>query len=180
MSGTAAAVLVRDAAEADLAAIERLYAHYVLHGFASFEETPPDVAELARRRAAVRAASLPYLSAEVEGVVAGFAYAAPYRSRSAYRYTVEDSVYVAEAAQGLGVGRALLTGLVDRCTDLGYRRMVAVIGDSANSASIRLHERLGFALVGTLPAVGYKHGRWIDSVLMQRPLGLGASADPQR
>ncbi len=148
-------------------------------GFGSFEEEPPAPAELARRRADVLARALPYLvAASPQGAVLGYAYAAPYRARSAYRYSVEDSIYVAPEAGRRGVGRALLSELVRRCTAAGYRQMVAVIGDSANDASIGLHERLGFRRAGLLPAIGFKHGRWVDSVLMQRELGDGAATLP--
>jgi phosphinothricin acetyltransferase len=152
-------------------AIQAIYAHHVLKGFGSFEEVPPDTEEMTARRGRVITAGLPHLVAEVDGEVAGFAYAAPYRDRSAYRHTVEDSVYVAENRRGQGVGRALLAVLVERCTDLGYHQMVAVIGDSENTASIQVHEQAGFRRAGVLRSVGHKFGRWVDSVLMQRQLG---------
>lgn len=175
----AAAVTVRDSAEADVAAIAAIYAHHVRHGLASFEEEPPAAAEIGRRRAEVLARALPYLVASgPEARVLGFAYAAPYRTRSAYRFTLEDSIYIAPDAARRGIGRALLGELIARCTAAGYRQMMAVIGDSANAGSIGLHERLGFARVGTLPAVGFKHGRWVDSVLMQRALGAGDQTLP--
>lgn len=170
--------LVRDAADADLDAITAIYAHHVLHGSASFETTPPDRAEIARRRQTVVDTGLPYLVAELDGVVAGFAYAALYRARPAYRNAVEDSVYAAPAAMGHGVGRSLLAALIERSTAAGRRQMIAVIGDSANTASITLHTRLGFRQVGVFRAVGYKHGRWLDTVLMQRPLGPGDATPP--
>jgi L-amino acid N-acyltransferase YncA len=167
----AADILVRDAAAEDVAAIHAIYIHHVLHGVASFEEVAPDLAEMNRRREDVRARGLPYLVAARAGVVRGFAYAGPFRPRSAYRYTVEDSVYVAPDAVGQGFGRACLTEVIRRCTALGMRQMVAVIGDSGNSASIRLHESLGFQRAALLRSVGFKLGRWVDSVIMQRPLG---------
>lgn len=170
---------IRDATDADMAAIQAIYAHHVTHGLASFELTPPDAAEIARRRAAIRDAGLPYLAAESDGVVAGFAYAGPYRSRPTYRYTVEDSVYVAEHALGRGIGRALLGALIERCTALGYRQMVAVIGDSDNAPSIKLHESLEFRRAAVLRSVGFKLGRWVDIVILQRALGGGDGSLPQ-
>lgn len=174
----ASEVLVRDARDGDMGAVQEIYAHHVLNGFGSFEETAPDASELARRRAAFVERGLPYLVAEIDGLVCGFAYCAPYRTRSAYRYTVEDSVYVGPEWLGRGAGRALLAALIERCTALGYRQMVAVIGDSANLASIGLHERLGFRKAGTLRAVGRKFDRWLDTVVMQRTLGDGESSPP--
>jgi len=167
------AVLVRDAADGDMAAVQAIYAAHVSGGLASFEETPPDVAEMARRRAAVLELGLPYRVAEWDGAVKGFAYAGPYRNRPAYRYSLENSVYVAADALGRGLGRRLLGDLIERCTALGYRQMVAVIGDSANEASITLHARLGFETAGVQKSIGFKFGRWVDSVIMQRPLGEG-------
>ena len=171
-------IRLREAAPEDVAAIQSIYAHHVLHGFASFEEEAPDAAEMDRRRQEIQGRGLPYLVAERDGVVHGFAYAGPFRPRPAYRYTVEDSVYVAPAAVGQGFGRALLGELVRRCTALGLRQMVAVIGDSGNSASIRLHESLGFRRAATLRSVGFKFGRWVDSVMMQRDLGAGDGTLP--
>jgi phosphinothricin acetyltransferase len=176
MSGRPAAgrgIVVRDALPADLATVQSIYAHHVLHGLASFEEVPPDAAEMERRYRDVVARGLPYVVAESDGRVAGFAYAGPYRTRPAYRYTVEDSVYIAPDAVGRGLGRAALDEVVRRAGARGFRQMIAVIGDSANQPSIRLHEKLGFRHAGTLQAVGFKFGRWVDSVLMQLPLGAG-------
>ena len=170
---------LRAASEGDLPAIARIYAHHVLTGFGSFEEAPPDLAELDRRRRDVAARGLPYLVAEAGGAIVGFAYASPYRARSAYRYTLEDSVYVAEGATRRGNGRALLATLIEHCTALGFRQMVAVIGDNANAASIGLHQALGFVPAGRLAAIGFKRGRWIDSVLMQRALGPGSESPPR-
>ncbi len=164
---------IRDSTATDIGAILAIYAHHVEHGVASFELAPPDVAEMARRRDAVLTAGLPYLVAEVGGAVAGFACAGPYRGRPAYRHTLETTVYVAPDWLGHGVGRALLGALIGRCGDLGYRQMIAVIGDSANAPSIKLHEALGFRHAGLLRAVGFKHGRWLDSVILQRGLGDG-------
>lgn len=173
------APLVRDAIEADAAAIQAIYAHHVRFGSASFEEEAPDLAAIRERRAAVIARGLPFLVSEAQGRVTGYAYAGPFRTRSAYRYAVEDSVYVAPDATGRGYGRALLAQVIARCEALGCRQMVAVIGDSANRASIELHARLGFVPVGTLVGVGFKFGRWVDSVLMQRALGPGAETLPE-
>jgi L-amino acid N-acyltransferase YncA len=173
------AVSIRPSQDADIATIAAIYGHHVLHGVASFEEVPPDPAEIARRRTEILARRLPYLVAEESGRVVGFCYASLYRARSAYRFTVEDSIYVDEASLGRGVGRALLGTLVERCTALGYRQMIAVIGGSDQWPSIGLHRALGFAGVGLLPAVGAKFGRWIDVVLMQRALGRVAVAVPE-
>ncbi len=178
MSNRLAPILIRDSHPDDVAAIQAISAHHVLHGTASFEETPPDAEEIARRRAAVIEKGLPYLVAELGGTLAGYAYASPYRTRSAYRYTLEDSVYIRDGFAGRGLGRTLLAELLAACTAGGGRQMVAVIGDSDNAASIGLHERLGFRRVGTLNAVGYKFGSWVDSVLMQCALGAGDSIKP--
>ena len=177
---TAAAAELREARPGDGAALQRIYAHHVLHGFGSFEEIPPDAEEMERRRIAVQEHGLPYLVAEAAGRVLGFAYAGRYRPRSAYRFTVEDSVYVAAEATGRGVGYRLLAEVIARAEAAGMRQMIAVIGDSGNIGSIRLHERLGFTRAGLFVAVGWKRERWLDSVLMQRALGTGdrAAADP--
>jgi len=169
---------LRPAAPADLPAIQAIYAHHVLHGLASFEEEPPALEELRRRHDDCVRRRLPWLVTEIAGSVAGYGYCSPYRSRSAYRYTLEDSVYVRQDAQGKGVGSAILRELIARCEALGYRQLIAVIGDSANAASIRLHARLGFIRSGTLRSVGFKFGRWVDSVVMQRPLGAGDASPP--
>ena len=167
-------MLVRDAREDDVAQIQAIYAYYVRHGTASFEEEAPDLAEMQRRRREVLARGLPYLVAELEGRVAGYSYATPYRTRSAYRFSIENSVYVDPAHPRAGIGRALLAELIARCERGDWRQMIAVIGDSAHAASIGLHASLGFRHVGTLEAVGFKFGRWLDSVLMQRALGSTA------
>ena len=172
-------VALRPAEERDVARITAIYAHYVLGGLASFEVVPPDAVEIARRRSDLLAEGLPYLVAELEGAVVGYAYAALYRTREAYRYTVEDSIYVDRGAVGRGVGRLLLERLIVECTALGFRQMVAVIGDSGNRPSIALHEACGFRQVGLLPSVGFKFGRWVDSVLMQRALGPGDGTLPE-
>lgn len=170
--------LVRDAAEADLPGIQKIYAHHVLRGQATFEEEPPDANEMRRRFRAVKEKGLPWLAAEVDGAVRGYAYAAPYHHRPAYRFAVENSVYVDRNVLRQGLGAALLDRLIDACARKGLRQMVAVIGDSANAASIRLHERAGFRLVGTLQSVGFKHGKWLDCVIMQRALGEGDESLP--
>lgn len=170
---------VRDAADADLPAIQFIYAHHVLYGLASFEEVPPGVDELRTRMATVRAAGLPYLVAEVDGAVAGYAYATLYRPRSAYRHTVEDSVYVAQGMAGRGIGVALLSALITRCEAGPWRQMMATIGQGdGNRGSIALHTRMGFTRIGALRSVGFKHGQWLDTVLMQRPLGAGDGTLP--
>jgi phosphinothricin acetyltransferase len=172
------AVSLRDARAGDGTALQAIYGHHVLHGFGSFEEAPPAIEEMERRRAAVQDEGLPYLVAEAGARVVGFAYAGRYRPRSAYRFTVEDSVYVAPDASGRGIGGRLLAEVIARAEALGLRQMIAVIGDSANLGSIRLHERLGFSRAGLFTAVGWKRERWLDSVLMQRPLGPGNAAAP--
>jgi phosphinothricin acetyltransferase len=172
------AVRIRPARVQDLADIQAIYAHHVRTGLASFEEEPPDLEEMRRRFDAVTGGGLPYVVAELDGAVAGFGYCALYRTRSAYRYSLEDSVYVRDGKQRRGVGKAVLAELIDRSARLGYRQLVAVIGDSAHAASIALHANAGFLRVGTLRSVGYKFGRWVDSVLMQRPLGEGDASPP--
>jgi L-amino acid N-acyltransferase YncA len=169
---------IRSCTVADLHAVTEIYADAVRHGLATFELEPPDATEIGRRHAAGVAAGFPWLVAEAEGIVLGYAYANAYRPRPAYRATVEDSVYIHTAHQGRGIGRRLLTELVAQCAALGFRQMVAVIGDTANAASLRLHESAGFAYAGTLRAVGYKHGQWVDTVLMQRSLGDGVRTPP--
>lgn len=172
-------LIVRASTEADVARCAEIYGHHVLHGTASFEVDPPDLAEMRKRRAAVLDLGLPHLVAEKDGRVLGYAYAGLYRPRIAYRYSVEDSIYIDAEARGQGVGKALLPPLIDLCTEAGRRQMIAVIGDSAHVASIKLHESCGFAMVGTIRSVGFKFGRWLDSVIMQRPLGSGDQDVPQ-
>ena len=169
---------VRDALEADMAAVRDVYAHYVLHSLATFEETPPTLDDmLARRRASVDL-GLPYLVAEGGGAIA-VAYAGLYRSRPAYRYAIEDSVYVADSQTGRGIGSALLGELIARCDRGPWRQMVAIVGGSGNLGSIALHRRFGFQLVGTLRSVGLKHGQWVDTPILQRGLGLGDGQPPE-
>ena len=172
--------LVRPSVEADIPAIAAIYCHAVLHGTASFETDPPDAVEIARRRGAITAEGYPYLVAERVGQVVGYAYVSAYRPRLAYRFSVENSIYVAPDLARGGIGRALLTTLLARCEADGYRLMVAVIGDSANAGSIGLHRSLGFKNAGVLRNIGWKHGRWLDSVFMTRPLGAGATVPPRR
>lgn len=168
-------ISLRDATPDDLAAITAIYAHHVRTGTASFELEPPDEAELARRMQDVRSRGLPWIVAIRHGQVAGYAYAAPFRLRPAYRFTLEDSVYVREGEGRRGIGSLLLAELLARCEAGGYRQMVAVIGDSANAASIALHARHGFRHAGLLAASGWKFGHWVDTVLMQRELGPGSA-----
>lgn len=169
---------LRTAAAPDLPAIHAIYSHHVLHGLASFEEVPPSLEEMGRRQTEVVGMGLPYLVAEEAGVLLGYGYCSLYRTRSAYRYTLEDSIYIRQGMQGKGVGRTLLGELIRTCEALNYRQMVAVIGDSANAASIGLHASLGFLRVGILRSTGFKFGRWVDSMLMQRPLGYGDGTKP--
>jgi L-amino acid N-acyltransferase YncA len=171
-------VLVRDTTEADMPAVQAIYAEQVLHGLSTFEEVPPSAGELAQRRAGVLALGLPYLAAELDGRVVGYSYATLYRPRAAYRHTIENSVYVAEGLRGKGIGAALLGALIQRCETGPWRQMIAVIGNSANTGSIELHRSLGFRPVGTLRDVGFKLGHWVDTVLMQRQLGDGAHTAP--
>jgi phosphinothricin acetyltransferase len=170
--------LIRPSRGDDVAAIAAIYGYHVMHGVASFEEVVPAVEEIARRRTEIVSRGLPYFVAERDGRVIGYCYAGLFRPRSGYRFTLEDSIYVDAAEIGRGVGRALLGPLLLRATELGYRQMVAVIGGRETLASIRLHEALGFGHAGVLPAVGFKFGRWIDIVLMQRVLGPGAATLP--
>jgi L-amino acid N-acyltransferase YncA len=175
-------VSIRPVRRTDIPAITYIYAHAVRHGTASFELEPPDINEMTRRLNALSAGGFPYLVAEAKGEmeneILGYAYAGPYRARPAYRFTVEDSVYIAPAAQRQGLGRLLLERLIVESEARGHRQMIAVIGDSAQHASIALHAALGFRMIGTFEAVGWKFDRWLDSVLMQRPLGQGAASGP--
>jgi L-amino acid N-acyltransferase YncA len=171
-------VPVRPAEPRDIPEITRIYAHAVEHGTASFEFEPPGEAEMTRRYHALREGRFPFLVAEVYGALAGYAYAGPYRARPAYRFTVEDSIYIDPAMQRRGAGRALLGRLLVEAEKEGFRQMIAIIGDSNQVPSIELHRALGFRMVGTFEAVGYKFGRWLDSVLMQKPLGKGATTIP--
>ena len=169
---------LRDVVAQDTGAIAAIYAHHVLNGTGSFELDPPDAAEMTRRLDAVAQAGFPCLVAELDGKIAGYAYAGPYRPRPAYRFTVENSIYVHPDYIGSGVGSLLMAELIARCEKLGLRQMVAVIGDSANTGSLKLHRKFGFVETGLLKDVGYKFGRWLDVVLMQRNLGAGSAAPP--
>jgi L-amino acid N-acyltransferase YncA len=169
-------VTIRDATAADIPAIQAIYAHHVLHGLASFEEVAPPVEEMRSRFDAIAGTGKPYLVAEIGGRIVGYGYASTYRTRSAYRYTLENSIYIDERARGQGVGTALLEELISRCRKGPWRQMLAVIGDSANVASIGVHRKAGFRQVGLFEKVGYKHGRWVDSVVMQLEL---SPADPE-
>jgi phosphinothricin acetyltransferase len=171
---------IRAACEADLAAITAIYDAEVRYRTATFELTPPDLAEMSRRFRALMDGGFPYLAAELDGAVVGYAYAGSYRPRPAYRFTVENSVYLAPEVHRRGIGLQLLNRLITECEARGYRQMIAVIGDSANAGSIGLHTRAGFAMIGTHPHVGLKFGRWLDTVMMQRALGDGATTVPAK
>lgn len=171
-------MIVRAATADDAEALAAIYGHHVLHGFGTFEEEPPSPAEMETRRAAVAARGLPYLVAEDGEKVLGFAYAGPFRPRQAYRYTLEDSVYIAPEAIGKGVGRAVLSAVIAACEAIGVRQLVAVIGDSGNAASIGLHRSLGFVDAGVGKSFGFKHGRWLDIVWMQKALNGGDETAP--
>ncbi|MCK5546988.1 MAG: N-acetyltransferase [Rhodospirillaceae bacterium] len=166
-------IIIRDCEAADMDAVTRIYAHHVERGLSSFEETAPDVQEMTGRHYAILQRNHPFMVAEINGRVLGFAYASTFRPRSAYNFTVENSVYVEPSATGQGIGSKLIEQLIDTCTELGFRQMIAIIGDTENHASIRLHERFGFKQVGLLNATGFKFGRWVDTVIMQRSLGDG-------
>lgn len=172
-------MIVRPAALQDLPAIQSIYAYHVLHGLASFEEEAPPLEEMRRRFEDVTGGGLPYLVAEENGEILGYGYCTLYRTRSAYRFTLEDSIYVKHGKYGQGIGKALLGELIGRCEALNYRQIIAVIGDSANAASIAVHASLGFVRAGNLRSSGYKFSRWVDSLLMQRPLGDGDMTSPR-
>jgi len=171
-------IVVRDATEADMATVQAIYAHHVSHGLATFEITPPSTPEMLSRRATVLRLGLPYLIAEIDNRIVGYAYASSYRSRPAYQHTIEDSIYIADGFGGQGIGTALLGALIARCETGPWRQMLAVIGNSGNSGSIALHRRLGFQTMGTMKSVGFKLGQWVDTVMMQRALGAGDTALP--
>ncbi len=170
---------IRPSRPEDAAALAGIYGHHVLHGTGTFEEAPPSAGEMAQRREAVIAQGLPHLVAEEDGAVVGFAYASPFRSRAAYRYLIEDSVYIHPDWMGRGVGKALLAPVISACEAMGFRQMVAVIGDSQNAGSINLHRSLGFEDAGVGKSFGYKAGRWVDVVFMQRALGKGDGDLPE-
>ena len=169
---------IRPTVAADLAAITEIYAHEVREGTATFELVPPDPSEMTRRFQVLMDGAFPYLVAELDGSVVGYAYASSYRPRPAYRFTVENSVYLRPQVHRRGIGRQLLERLIAECGTRGFRQMIAVIGDSANTASVGVHARCGFQMIGTHPSVGLKFGRWLDTVMMQRELGEGAKTVP--
>jgi L-amino acid N-acyltransferase YncA len=171
-------LVLRPARPADIPAITRIYAHAVTHGTASFELEPPDEAEMTKRMQALLDGKFPYFAAEIDGAVAGYAYVSLYRTRPAYRFTVENSVYVAPDMHRRGIGKMLLEKLIETCAALGFRQMIAVIGDSNQAASIGVHMACGFEPAGNLKNIGYKFGRWLDTPLMQRALGPGAATKP--
>jgi phosphinothricin acetyltransferase len=171
-------VAIRPATPGDLDAVHAIYAHHVLKGLASFEEVPPTLEEIARRHKDVTGSGLPWIVAQYGDSIAGYGYCSLYRARSAYRHSLEDSIYVRPDMVGQGIGKLLLAELIRCCEGLGYRQLIAVIGDSANAASINLHASAGFLRAGTLRSVGFKFGRWVDSVIMQRPLGKGDATTP--
>lgn len=171
-------ILIRSSTDADINAIATFYQQSVATGTASWEYDPPSVEEMAKRRHAVIANGFPYLVAEIDGRVVGYAYASTYRARIGYRFAVEDSIYVSPDMQGRGVGKMLLMAVIAECEKLGFRQMIAVIGDSENAGSIALHERCGFQHAGRFNGIGYKFGRWLDSVQMIRSLGAGSSSAP--
>jgi phosphinothricin acetyltransferase len=171
-------IAIRPARTADIPAITRIYAQAVETGTASFELTPPDEIEMTRRMRAILEGNLPYIVAELDAAIVGYAYASFYRTRPAYRFTVEDSVYVAPGRHRRGIGKALLIKLIEACTTLGFRQMIAVIGDSDQAASIGVHKACGFESAGNLRNIGFKFGRWLDTPLMQRSLGPGSTTEP--
>ncbi|HVV63481.1 MAG TPA: GNAT family N-acetyltransferase [Pseudolabrys sp.] len=171
-------ISIRPARPTDVPAITRIYAHAVRHGTASFELEPPDEAEMGRRMTAILAGKFPYIVAEIEGTIAGYAYASFYRTRPAYRFTVENSVYVAPEMHRRGIGKLLLQKLIEECTARGFRQMIAVIGDSDQAASIGVHKACGFEPAGNLRNIGWKFGRWLDTPLMQLALGPGGASPP--
>jgi len=172
-------VKIRTAGAEDAEALAAIYGHHVANGFGTFETDPPSAKDMAGRIEAVLVLGLPYLVAEIDGAVAGFAYGSPFRPRASYRYTVEDSVYIGPDRLGRGIGKALLGAVIEASEALGLRQMVAMIGDSENARSIGLHRAMGFAPVGVFRAIGFKHGRWVDVAMMQRPLNAGAGAPPE-
>jgi len=171
-------MLIRDVEDGDMAAIQEIYAYQVLHGVSSWEEEPPSLAEMRSRRDAILNAGYPYRVATRDGIVIGYAYASAYRPRPAYRHTVENSVYIAEHAQRSGVGGRLLEDLIEVCTKMNFRQMIAVIGDSTNAMSIDFHKKMGFREIGVIKSIGFKFDRWLDSVVMQLPLGDGDQSPP--
>lgn len=176
-----AAFIIRDSEPADIPAITAIYAYAVMTSLATFDEQPPSVAEMTQRRADIVDIGLPFIvAAGPDGQILGYAYAGPFRRRTGYRFTLEDSIYIERTMTHRGIGTALLSALIERCAAAGYRQLVAVIADTGHAASIGLHEKLGFKMIGVMPAVGFKFRRWLDVVLMQRALGSDAGIAPQR
>lgn len=171
--------IIRARVDTDMPAITDIYAHHVLNGASSWELSPPDCAEMTRRAHALEAGGYPYFVAEIDDNIAGYTYAGAYRPRPAYRFTVENSVYINEQLRRGGIGTALLQRLIDACTELGYRQMIGIVGDSKNHQSIHFHEKMGFEQMGVVKNIGFKFDRWMDQVLLQRPLGDGASKPPK-
>lgn len=171
-------VNVRDATDDDLPSVRDIYSFHVLNSLAAFDELPPDLEEMKSKYESIRDKGLPFLVAQIAGEVAGYTYVTPYRGRSAHRFSLENSIYVRQDKRGCGLGKALLGELVQRCEALGYRQLIAIVGDSANTASIRLHSSMGFKQIGTLDGVGFKFGRWVNTVIMQRQLGEGIATLP--
>jgi len=170
---------IRARQDSDMAKITDIYSHHVLNGASSWELSPPDVSEMTTRAHALRDGGYPYLVAEVDGVVVGYTYAGAYRPRPAYRFTVEHTVYVDDNARRGGIGSALVTAIIEACEQRGYRQMIGIIGDSKNLQSIEFHKKMGFGHVGCVKKIGYKFDRWMDQILMQRPLGDGSNASPE-
>ena len=177
MSSDAPAI-IRPRTDADMSTITEFYAHHVLNGASSWELTPPDVTEMTNRARALEAGGFPYFVADLDGEIAGYTYAGAYRPRPAYRYTVENSVYINDQLRRGGIGTALLQKLIDACTTLGYRQIIGIVGDSQNQQSIQFHEKMGFIHVGTVKNIGFKFDRWMDQVILQRSLGEGADSTP--
>ena len=173
-------LLIRDRIDADMARITEIYTHHVLNGASSWELAPPDQDEMTKRAHALRDAGYPYLVAEIEGRVERYAYAGAHRPRPAYRHTVEHSIYIDDAARRGGIGRRLLEELIETLTDLGFRQLIAIVGDAENRQSIDFHEKMGFTHVGHVKNIGFKFGRWMDQIIMQMPLGPGAGTPPGR
>lgn len=174
------ATVIRPVRDNDMHSVAAIYGDHVRQGLASFEESAPDESEMLRRMKTLREGDYPYVVAELDGIVVGYSYAGPYRTRPAYKNSVENSVYLSPEVQGKGIAKALMRPVIEACVEAGFRQMVAIIGDRDNAASIGLHASLGFELVGTLHGVGFKLGRWVDCVLMQRALGDGESSLPSR
>ena len=175
---TSSGIIIRDVSDEDMPAIQQIYAYQVLHGVSSWEEEPPSLEEIISRRDSILAADYPYRVALKDSEVIGYSYASAYRPRPAYRHTVENSIYIAETAQRMGLGKRLLEDLITICTDMNFRQMIAVIGDSDNAMSIDFHAKMGFRPIGTIHSIGFKFGRWLDSVVMQLPLGDGDTTPP--